>query len=122
MHRREQQAGDEGEMVDEEAELHGLAVHHFIPRGYVFTIFPFLEDPSVTRVDQVTSPVLVQLGERDVLAPGALAGQEAAVWSSASSVTVQVLPDIGHSFNAHRTAVHSWSGIHSWLSQTLSDR
>jgi pimeloyl-ACP methyl ester carboxylesterase len=98
------------------------ALDDVIPRGYVFTIFPFLEDTSVTRVDQVTSPVLVQLGERDVLAPGALAEQEAAVWTSASSVTVQVLPDIGHSFNAHRTASHSWSGIDAWLSQTLNDK
>ena len=95
------------------------ALDDIIPRGYVFSIFPFLHDASVTRVSQVTSPVLVQLGEHDALAPGALAQQEAAVWSSAARVTVQVLPDIGHSFNAHRTHLTGWSGITSWLSETL---
>jgi pimeloyl-ACP methyl ester carboxylesterase len=91
----------------------------FIPRGYVFTIFPFLSDPSVTRVDQVKAPVLVQLGEFDVLAPGSLAQQEAAVWSGASSCTVQVVPSVGHCFNSHRGNLGSWSGIDSWLSKTL---
>lgn len=91
----------------------------FIPRGYVFTIFPFLEDPTVTRVDQVTSPVLVQLGEFDVLAPGFLAEQEAAVWSSAASVTVQIVPGVGHSFNGHSGNLGSWTGIDAWLSETL---
>jgi pimeloyl-ACP methyl ester carboxylesterase len=94
----------------------------FIPRGYVFSIFPFLADPTVTRVEQVTSPVLIQLGERDLLAPGSLAEQEKAVWSGAASVTVQVLPDIGHSFNGHRTRLQGWSGIHAWLSETLGWR
>jgi pimeloyl-ACP methyl ester carboxylesterase len=91
----------------------------FIPRGYVFTIFPFIEDPSVTRVNQVTSPVLVQLGEFDRLAPGSLAQQEAAVWSNASSCTVQIVPGVGHCFNSHRGNLGSWSGIDAWLSKTL---
>jgi pimeloyl-ACP methyl ester carboxylesterase len=95
------------------------ALDDFIPRGYVFSIFPFLADPTVTRVDQVTSPVLIQLGERDALAPGALAEQEAAVWSSAARVTVQVLPETGHCFNGHRTRLHSWRGIATWLSASL---
>lgn len=105
-----------------EVRAHDARLDDIIPRGYVFTIFPFLEDPSVTRVDQVTSPVLVQLGELDGLAPGALASQEKAVWSRASSVTVQVLPGTGHSFNGHLTNQTSWRGIDAWLSQTLSHR
>jgi pimeloyl-ACP methyl ester carboxylesterase len=109
--------------ADPAAIAHDLAaLDDFIPRGYVFTIFPFLEDTSVTRVDQVTSPVLVQLGEHDVLAPGFLAKQEAAVWSSASRVSVQVLPRLGHSFNGHTDNVLSWRGIHAWLSETLEAR
>jgi pimeloyl-ACP methyl ester carboxylesterase len=106
--------------ADSAVIAHDLAaLDDFIPRGYVFTIFPFLADTSVTRVNQVTSPVLVQLGERDGLAPGSLAEQEALVWSSASSVTLQILAGLGHSFNGHRDNDLSWGGIHAWLSETL---
>jgi pimeloyl-ACP methyl ester carboxylesterase len=92
----------------------------FIPRGYVFTLFPFLSDPSVTRVNQVTSPVLVQLGEFDALAPGSLAQQELAVWSGASRRSVQVVPSVGHCFNSHLANLGSWAGIDAWLSETLT--
>ena len=109
--------------ADPDVIAHDLAeLDDIIPRGYVFSSLPFLDNPAVTRVDQVTSPVLVQLGEFDVLAPGVLAEQEAAVWSSASSVTVQVIPDIGHTFNAHYNNLSSWSHIASWISETLGSR
>ncbi|KFE62388.1 alpha/beta hydrolase [Hyalangium minutum] len=91
----------------------------FIPRGYALTVFPFISDPAVTRVNQVTSPVLVQLGEFDPLAPGSLAEQELACWSSASKRSVQVIRGVGHSFNAHLANQSSWTGIHRWLSETL---
>lgn len=105
--------------TDPDVLAHDARLDDVIPRGYVFSLFPFLDKPEVTRVDQVTSPVLVQLGEFDALAPGALASQEAAVWKRASSVTVQVLPGTGHAFNAHRTNQTGWSGIDAWLAQTL---
>jgi len=90
-----------------------------IPRGYVFTLFPFLADPTVSRVNQVTSPVLVQLGEFDGLAPGSLAEKELAVWSGASKRDVQVVRGVGHCFNSHLANLGSWTGIDTWLSQTL---
>jgi pimeloyl-ACP methyl ester carboxylesterase len=105
--------------VDPDVLAHDARLDDVIPRGYVFTLFPFLDKPEVTRVDQVTSPVLVQLGEFDALAPGSLATQEAAVWERSSRVTVQVLAGTGHSFNAHRTNETGWSGIDAWLAQTL---
>jgi pimeloyl-ACP methyl ester carboxylesterase len=109
--------------ADPDVIAHDLAhLDDFIPRGYVFTIFPFLEDPTVTRVNQVTSPVLVQLGEFDVLAPGSLAQQELAVWSSATRRAVQVVPGVGHCFNSHRGNLASWTGIDTWLSETLPRR
>jgi pimeloyl-ACP methyl ester carboxylesterase len=94
----------------------------FIPRGYVFTIFPFLEDPTVTKVNQVASPVLIQLGELDVLAPGSLADSEASVWSGASSVSVQVIPKLGHILNAHYGSAKGWAGIDAWLTEKLGKR
>jgi len=98
------------------------ALDDVIPRGYVFSIFPFLADASVTRVNQVTSPVLIQFGEHDALAPGSLAEREALVWSSAESISLQILAGLGHSFNGHRDADLSWSGIHTWVSETLAER
>ncbi|HEX8441605.1 alpha/beta hydrolase [Archangium sp.] len=105
-----------------EVLAHDAQLDDVIPRGYVFTLFPFLDNPAVTRVDQVKSPVLVQLGERDVLAPGVLAPREAAVWTGASSRTVQVIPDSGHAFNAHANNRLGWGWIDTWLSQTLGKR
>jgi pimeloyl-ACP methyl ester carboxylesterase len=108
--------------MDPHVLAHDAELDDIIPRGSVFTVCPFLEKPEVTRVDQVTCPVLVQLGELDGLAPGALAQQEAAVWTRASRVTAQVLPGTGHSFNAHTTNLLGWRGIHAWLSETLGSR
>lgn len=108
--------------MDPDVLAHDARLDDIIPRGYVFTVFPFLDKPEVTRVDQVTSPVLVQLGEWDGLAPGALAQQEAKAWSRASRVTVQVLPGTGHSLNAHTTNLLGWRWILAWLSETLGAR
>lgn len=106
--------------MDPDVAAHDARLDDIIPRGYVFTIFPFLDKPAVTRVDQVTSPVLVQLGELDGLAPGNLAQQEATAWTRASRLTVQVLPGTGHSFNAHVTNQTGWRQIHTWISETLA--
>jgi hypothetical protein len=58
-------------------------------------------DTSVTRVGATTGSVLVQLGEFDALFPASLADGEAAYFTSASSVTVQLLAGVGHDFNTH---------------------
>ena len=91
----------------------------FIPRGYVFSVFPHLSNPEVTRVNQVKAPVLVQLGQFDPLAPGSLAAKELECWSSASKRSVQVIPGVGHCFNSHLANHGSWTGIHRWISETL---
>ncbi len=90
-----------------------------LPRGFVLTAFNLRFDPAMTLVDRVTSPVLVQLGERDPLAPGALSGQEDEAWASTSDVTVQVLPEMGHDFNLHYHNFLSWLLIHHWIGTTV---
>lgn len=88
-----------------------------LARGQLTTgILPsFTFDQSALRVGQVTGPVLVQLGEFDGLFPGALADGEAAFFNSASSVTVQALPGVGHDFNTHFRNHEGWRLMDEWL-------
>ncbi|HMA37048.1 MAG TPA: alpha/beta hydrolase [Chloroflexia bacterium] len=89
-------------------------------RGQLNTVLPALDDNSLTHVDQVTGPVLVQLGENDPLFPSSLAPGEAAFWTHASSVTVQSLPQVGHSFNTHLDNATGWAQLNTWLQATLA--
>jgi pimeloyl-ACP methyl ester carboxylesterase len=80
---------------------------------------------TLTRSQSVTGPVLVQAGDRDMLiAPASIVDNpptERSFYPNASSVTIQVLPEIGHAFNLHTTNLASWTGIDAWLRTTLSD-
>ncbi|MCB0172847.1 MAG: alpha/beta hydrolase [Anaerolineae bacterium] len=86
-----------------------------ITRGQLFTTFAAIFNDSVA---QVSGPVLVQLGQNDALWPASYANGEAAYWTSASSITVQSLPDVGHSFNTHLDNKRGWKQISQWLSAT----
>lgn len=90
-----------------------------IPRGVLLTAMAGTFDPSVTRVGEVTGPVLVQLGEHDLLFPATYAAAEAAQWPSASCVTVQSLPNMGHAFNLHLGHEAGWRQIDAWLAAKL---
>jgi len=92
-----------------------------LARGFFFSIVPLTDDPAVTHVDDVTSPVLVQMGDQDLVAPASLAADEELTWTSASEVTVQVIEDMGHSFNGHDDNVISFMLIDEWIEETLDD-
>ena len=66
---------------------------------------------------QVQVPVLIQLGEWDVIAPAKLADQEADFYPNASKVKVQTLSNIGHAFNLHVNNRKSWKRVKRWLSR-----
>lgn len=87
-----------------------------LTRGLLFTGILTVFDAAANRVGQVTGPVLVQLGENDALFPATLAAGEAASFTSASSVTVQTLPGVGHDVNTHYHNHASWQMIDEWLS------
>jgi pimeloyl-ACP methyl ester carboxylesterase len=72
-------------------------------------------NPLANRVGAVTGPVLVQLGEHDALFPASLAADEAAFYASASSVTVQVIPGVGHDVNTHFGNHTSWQFMDDWI-------
>jgi pimeloyl-ACP methyl ester carboxylesterase len=90
-----------------------------LTRGQVATtFFDIFSDPA----GQVTGPVLVQLGEFDALWPSLYAGGEAAFWTSASSVTVQSLLNVGHDFNLHLDNETGWRQIDKWIAGTVGRR
>lgn len=86
-----------------------------LPRGQLVTGILAGFDTNATRVGSVTGPVLVQLGEFDALYPASLAAGEAAFFNSASGVTVQSLPGVGHNFNLHYRNHEGWKLIDGWL-------
>jgi pimeloyl-ACP methyl ester carboxylesterase len=87
-----------------------------LPRGQLVTGIFNTFDPTKNRVGEVTGPVLVQFGEYDALFPASLAGGEAAFFASASSVTVQTLPGVGHDVNTHFNNHTSWQRMDEWMS------
>ncbi|MDC0721244.1 alpha/beta hydrolase [Nannocystis bainbridge] len=99
-----------------------------LPRGLLLDVLDMMTalaigDPEaivgLSRVDQVEVPVLSQLGEHDLIASASVAAEEAAFYSGAPAVTVQVLPDIGHDFNLHLNREVGWAQIDAWLAATL---
>jgi pimeloyl-ACP methyl ester carboxylesterase len=90
-----------------------------IARGLLADAFAASGDIARSLVQDVTGPVFVQLADRDVIGPGALAGGEAAAWSSTDDVTVETIEGLGHCFNLHRANEASWRGIHAYLSSRV---
>ncbi|MFO0591971.1 MAG: alpha/beta hydrolase [Polyangiaceae bacterium] len=87
-----------------------------ISSGQFLDTLIYTSVPDMDGVGAVTGPVLVQMGDHDMIAPGANAPLEAAHWASASSVTVQGLSEMGHDVNLHLNHEQSWSQIDAWLS------
>ncbi|GJL66486.1 MAG: hypothetical protein NPIRA05_14570 [Nitrospirales bacterium] len=90
----------------------GLPLLQAMARGNADDV-AFIKDFS--RSNRIRVPVLVQLGEFDVLSPASLAGQEASFYPRAPKVKVQTLPRIGHSFNLHVNRLESWKRVVWWL-------
>ena len=97
-----------------------LNLADLLTRGQLLTTFAAVFDPAADHVGSVTGPVLVQLGEHDALWPSLFAGGEAAFWTNASSVTVQSLPNVGHSFNTHLDNKTGWRSIDRWIRSNLA--
>ncbi|EYF03432.1 alpha/beta hydrolase [Chondromyces apiculatus] len=94
-------------------------IRDFVPRGEITSGLPLLADPVTMGAHNITAPVLIQLGQYDDYAPASLAPQEPAYYTSAASVTVEVLRDTGHDFNFHLTNETGWSQIDAWLDTIL---
>jgi pimeloyl-ACP methyl ester carboxylesterase len=77
---------------------------------------------ALTRVDQIAVPIFAQLADFDLLFPSALAGPEATFYSSAPSVTVDLLTNMGHGFNLHLNHLEGWQHIESWITANVVNR
>jgi pimeloyl-ACP methyl ester carboxylesterase len=88
-------------------------------RGQFMGVLTVSSDPSLAGIADVTSPVLIQLADRDVLEPASYAAADAALYTSAESVTTAVVTDSGHSLNGHFNARVGWDQIDRWLRRTI---
>ena len=92
-----------------------------VPRAHFVSALMASADPTSLGADLIAEPVLVQLGEHDVTAPGSLAATEADYYPLSSSVTVDTLPADGHAFNLHVDNHKGWKKIDHWIHQALCD-
>lgn len=86
-----------------------------VPRGQFLDLLTILGAPESIPVQGITVPILVQLGENDLVASASYASNEAKAYPNSPLVVVQTLPDIGHAVNGHYTRERSWAGIAAWL-------
>lgn len=83
------------------------------------TFFAFV-DPGVDQPEDVTGPVLIQLGTHDVLFPADLPEVERSLWSPDADVEIQTLTGIGHDFNLHLNHAEGWQAIDAWIRQHVA--
>ena len=98
------------------------------PRGVLTEGLPLLDAletgpisfiQKISGVDKVKIPVLVQLGDMDVIAKPSPPEKEKEAYSGSPEVTVQVLENIGHSLNLHIDRKTGWRKINRWLKEQL---
>ena len=94
----------------------GLPLLEAMARGNAEDV-EFIKEFS--RSNRIQVPVLIQLGEFDVIAPSRLADQEADFYPNAKKVQVQTLANIGHSFNFHENNHKGWKRVKQWLDRVL---
>ncbi|WP_437280897.1 alpha/beta fold hydrolase [Sorangium sp. So ce375] len=88
-------------------------------RGQFLSLLAVSEDPSLSGIGDVTSPVLIQFGETDALQPASYADSDAALYTSAESVTTAIVPDTGHILNGHFNARAGWEQIDCWVHHNM---
>ena len=86
-----------------------------VTRGQFVDLLTMLAEPQLIPVEGITVPVLVQLGEQDLVASAVYAPNEAKAYPHSPQVTVDTLPFTGHAVNGHYSRVRSWVGIDAWL-------
>jgi pimeloyl-ACP methyl ester carboxylesterase len=82
------------------------------PSGEILTIGP---QPSRAVVPLISVPVFLQLADGDRLFPMDMADLEAALYLAAPSVTVDRVPDAGHTFMLHPSGRAAADRLAAWL-------
>jgi pimeloyl-ACP methyl ester carboxylesterase len=86
-----------------------------VTRGQFSDLLTYLAAPRSDPAKGITVPILVQLGDNDLVAPAANAAAEAQAYPRSPFVWVDTLPNTGHVVNAHYGRERSWSRIAAWL-------
>ncbi|MGH9898830.1 MAG: alpha/beta hydrolase [Pyrinomonadaceae bacterium] len=77
---------------------------------------------ALTKSQGVRVPVLVQVGDHDVIAPSSAAlaaPTERAFYPASPDFELQLLTNIGHGVNLHFAHEASWDGIDRWLQRVF---
>ena len=86
-----------------------------VTRGQLVDLLTTLASPEFIPTEDITVPVMVQLGDNDMMAPASYAKIEAQEYPRSPLVLVDKLTNTGHVFNAHYGKERGWRRIALWL-------
>jgi pimeloyl-ACP methyl ester carboxylesterase len=86
-----------------------------VTRGQFVDLLTALGQPESIPTGAISVPVMVQLGENDLMASAAYAQNEAKAYPRSPRVWVDTLGKTGHVFNGHYSRHEGWARIDAWL-------
>jgi pimeloyl-ACP methyl ester carboxylesterase len=86
-----------------------------VTRGQFLDLLTVLAVPELIPTTAISVPVMVQLGENDLVASAAYAQNEAKAYPNSPRVSVDTLGKTGHVFNGHFSRNEGWVRIDAWL-------
>ncbi|HYO65942.1 MAG TPA: alpha/beta fold hydrolase [Archangium sp.] len=90
-----------------------------VTRGQYLDLLTMMASPESIPAGDIQVPVMVQLGDRDLLASASYAEAEAKMYPRARSVWVDTLVNTGHAFNGHYGKERGWAAIDLWLRRVV---
>jgi len=90
-----------------------------VTRGQYLDLLTVLAYPQLIPAAELRVPVMVQLGELDLVASGSYAEAESKMYPNAPSVWVDTLANTGHVFNGHYGKERGWAAIDQWLRRVV---
>ncbi|MCY1075622.1 alpha/beta hydrolase [Archangium lansingense] len=87
-----------------------------VTRGQYGDLLTMMAYPQLIPAGDIRVPVMVQLGDNDLLAPASYAAAEARMYPRSCLVWVDTLNNTGHVFNGHYGKERGWAAIDLWLS------
>lgn len=103
------------EFADPDVVAADAAAAVLTPSGEVFSIG---KQPSRYLAASIDIPVFLQFGDSDRLFPVEFVDQEAALFASAPSVTVDVVENSGHTFMLHPAGIAGSERLANWLTDS----
>ncbi|HEX8821771.1 MAG TPA: alpha/beta fold hydrolase [Archangium sp.] len=86
-----------------------------VTRGQFRDLLNTLAQPGSIPTWAISVPVMVQLGEKDLVASAAHAQNEAQAYPHSPRVWVDTLGNTGHAFNGHYSRHEGWERIDAWI-------